>query len=83
VNLPSPFKVGVEMPAKLYLNDEFGQKYVSEGAVIIDVASMNIFPQGQQSALPPTQITPAQQTAQPQVLMTVRALSYKTEKVIG
>jgi hypothetical protein len=79
VNLPATFIAGMEMPVKLYLSDEFGQKYISEGAVVIDVVSVNA-PQTQQPVLSPAPITPSQQSPQPQVLVGPRAWSYKTEK---
>ncbi len=77
--IPVPqHKPNTEMPVRFYLTDEFGDKYISTGAIIIDQQF-----QVQPSPVPnPEQQTPAQVQATQQLIMrsNIRAWSYKTEK---
>lgn len=74
--IPVPDILGLEMPMKMYLTDEHGQKYISTGTVVIDPQPVSItIPQAQDS-------TPQQLQAVQQLMMrrNVRAWSYKTQK---
>jgi hypothetical protein len=79
--LPVPNNIiGVEIPVKLYLIDEFKNKYISTGAVIIDAIPMAITgqPASPMAGIP---LPPAQSPQQITFRTNIRGWSYKTEKI--
>lgn len=71
-----PDTLSVEMPMKMYLTDEYDQKYISTGSVIIDIDSQSMITPDQQGVAP-QQLQALQQF---QIRGNVRAWSYKTKR---
>jgi len=77
VAVPDSYLVGVEMPVKLYLTDEYGQKYLSTGVVALDQQQIQVAPQSEIG-----QTSQQEQAAIKQFIVrgNIRAWSYRTIK---
>ena len=74
-----PHRIGSEMQVKFYLTDEFGKKYISTGAVIIDpVITPFISPVSEEESTSPLPVE-RQAIRQVRIQGNIRAWSYRTE----
>lgn len=78
--LPVPNIASLEMPVRLYLKDDFEQKYITTGAAIIDAKQINVNQNIAATGTEP-QLREQEQTIKQLLLQgNIRAWTYKTEK---